>query len=276
MASVSHSWLQYCPPLLSPEAARVAVQHDMSRSRKNQKQSGGSSRQDSKRGSGLSLPLPAGFTSLTTGLMRDAFKRLQENVTNTITRIRPGGGTGRPEQQKEERSAPGPARSVSSNVSLYDFKDAIDEYENEVKNEDSRVLADLCPNTSTSTSTPGSRDSCSYMDDVPSTELERNLRAEATQLSSDGQQGREREQDQVGGDLKRSVAAASRGAQSPSLFDSELVLSPASRRLSSFLHQHRPALAYRLMCIVTLRSVNHENICCINSTLLIFIFARRA
>jgi hypothetical protein len=32
---------------------------------------------------------------------------------------------------------------------------------------------------------------------------------------------------------------------------------------------------YGLMTIVTLRSINHENICCINTSLLIFIYAHK-
>jgi hypothetical protein len=47
------------------------------------------------------------------------------------------------------------------------------------------------------------------------------------------------------------------------------------KHLSSYLEQQKEHILYGLMTIVTLRSINHENICCINTSLLIFIYAHK-
>jgi hypothetical protein len=55
----------------------------------------------------------------------------------------------------------------------------------------------------------------------------------------------------------------------------EWTLPPSVRYLSSYLEQQKEHILYGLMTIVTLRSINHENICCINTSLLIFIYAHK-
>lgn len=52
-------------------------------------------------------------------------------------------------------------------------------------------------------------------------------------------------------------------------------LPPSVRHLSTYLEQQKEHILYGLMTIVTLRSINHENICCINTSLLIFIYAHK-
>jgi hypothetical protein len=47
------------------------------------------------------------------------------------------------------------------------------------------------------------------------------------------------------------------------------------KHLSTYLEQQKEHILYGLMTIVTLRSINHENICCINTSLLIFIYAHK-
>jgi hypothetical protein len=55
----------------------------------------------------------------------------------------------------------------------------------------------------------------------------------------------------------------------------EWLLSPAVQKLSSFLTDAKSRILLRLMSTVTLRSINHENICCINTAVLIFMFDHR-
>jgi hypothetical protein len=52
-------------------------------------------------------------------------------------------------------------------------------------------------------------------------------------------------------------------------------LPPTVKYLSSYLEQQKEHILYELMTIVTLRSINHENICCINTSILIFISAHK-
>ncbi|CAN0380749.1 unnamed protein product, partial [Hapterophycus canaliculatus] len=44
-------------------------------------------------------------------------------------------------------------------------------------------------------------------------------------------------------------------------------------RLQRFLKQNTPQLVRDLMCVVNLETINHENICCLNTAVLILIFA---
>jgi hypothetical protein len=46
-------------------------------------------------------------------------------------------------------------------------------------------------------------------------------------------------------------------------------------RLSYFLTNEREAILLRLMSCISLRTINHENICCLNTALLIFLLAHR-
>lgn len=46
-------------------------------------------------------------------------------------------------------------------------------------------------------------------------------------------------------------------------------------RLQRFLMQNTPQLVRDLMCVVSLETINHENICCLNTAVLILIFADR-
>ena len=46
-------------------------------------------------------------------------------------------------------------------------------------------------------------------------------------------------------------------------------------RLSLFLTQERDRILLKLMSIVTIRSINHENICCLNTALLMLILAQK-
>jgi hypothetical protein len=55
----------------------------------------------------------------------------------------------------------------------------------------------------------------------------------------------------------------------------EWTLPPSVRYLSSYLEQQKEHILYGLMTIVSLRSINHENICCINTSLLIFLYAHK-
>lgn len=46
-------------------------------------------------------------------------------------------------------------------------------------------------------------------------------------------------------------------------------------RLQCFLKHNTPQLVRDLMCVVNLETINHENICCLNTAVLILIFADR-
>ncbi|CAM9567319.1 unnamed protein product, partial [Laminaria digitata] len=45
--------------------------------------------------------------------------------------------------------------------------------------------------------------------------------------------------------------------------------------LQGFLKQNTAQLVRDLMCVVNLETINHENICCLNTAVLILIFADR-
>ena len=47
------------------------------------------------------------------------------------------------------------------------------------------------------------------------------------------------------------------------------------RYLSSYLEQQKEHILYELMSLVTLSSINHENICCVNTSILILIYAHK-
>ena len=53
------------------------------------------------------------------------------------------------------------------------------------------------------------------------------------------------------------------------------LLPPSLFRLSLFLQEEREHMLVKLMSIVTIKSVNHENICCLNTALLILILANK-
>lgn len=53
------------------------------------------------------------------------------------------------------------------------------------------------------------------------------------------------------------------------------IIPPEIEKLSTFLIAAKSRILLRLMSIVTLRSINHENICCMNTALLIFMFDHR-
>ena len=46
-------------------------------------------------------------------------------------------------------------------------------------------------------------------------------------------------------------------------------------QLASYLNGQRIHVLHRLMKIVTIRSVTHENICCLNTALLLLVFEQR-
>ena len=46
-------------------------------------------------------------------------------------------------------------------------------------------------------------------------------------------------------------------------------------RIGLFLSSERESVLLRLMDTVTVRTVNHENICCLNTSLLLLLFAHR-
>ena len=264
IASVSyltHSWLQYTPKILSNEAIRLAKLHEKSEKTLNEKskskksslsklQSPSRSMKSSEAQlSGKSRKGKVGDSSFTTS-MREAFKSLRD-VTNSFIRLRNESGTAVNGRQT--------ARSISSNISLYDFKDALEDYESELKNESGGEVA-------TSLQTNENIEISEIDDDVEKIKVTSAVGKLNYNLKGSKEDKCE---------TKRIEIRASSSRSFQDLYDTEIVLSSSSRNLSSFLHVHRPAIIYKLMCVVTVRSVNHENICCINTTLLFLIFANR-
>jgi hypothetical protein len=296
---LTHSWLHFTPPVLSPEAARVGAkqQHGINKaSASTNKGNKTKPRPSGAKKSSTASSTPAAqqhdssdtsFASLTSG-MRDAFKSIRE-VTNSLIgsrKLLPSGGEAAASNsaQSDPQVA---ARSVSSNVSLYDFKDAIEEFENELKNESSRNVSGPESSGDLGTSTGGRADECcsgSSIDDCAEKDIVQDIAATDKAMRHDQRGaaalvqggGEKAGAAGAGGSMSTSTSGSvSRQQAAQALYDAPLVLSPGSRHLSAFLQAHRPEVMLRLMCVVTLRSVNHENICCINTTLLLFIFANR-
>lgn len=257
---LTHSWLHYSPPVISSEAQRVAVLHEgKALTPKSDKKAtrlvAGLKQAAGETLSQVQTAAVAGvdksFDRLTSS-MRNYFNSIRE-VTNNFIRS----PTLR-ENSTELISSNGRqtgARSVSSNISLYDFKDAIEEYEHELQNESVRLFnGSPVVGSSPIASSTGSAKECGITSHKNDTSSSVKIIAET---------------------VDDSVSEATEKMRRQELYDSPLVLSQKSKHLSTFLHAHRPALMLRLMCVINIRSVNHENICCINSTLLIFIFAHR-
>jgi hypothetical protein len=322
---LTHSWLHYSPSISSPEALRVATLHQnmaltgskgksnikgrgsskssskvATKSRpaggispieeKGQSQSQRQSQSQSQRGAvsgaGAGRGGDTSFTSLKSS-MQDYFQSIRD-VTNSFMH---------PREQPTPAPAPvsttatasstatASARSVSSSTSLFDFKDAIEEYELALQTEEgSQLEANLRRR--------GGDVSVSREEDRQEAATQRATGGGAAKEC--GEKEQEGEAPDSGAGAGSSVGAAGASAavsrrrgqrstpsgtnqkqQEQPEVDLELELSPASRHLSAFLHTHRAAVVYRLMSVVTLRSVNHENICCINSTLLVLVFAQR-
>jgi len=62
---------------------------------------------------------------------------------------------------------------------------------------------------------------------------------------------------------------------SPPKSPSSLTVPQSMLRISLFLSQEKAHIVLRLMSVVSLRNVNHENICCLNTTLLILLIENR-
>lgn len=61
----------------------------------------------------------------------------------------------------------------------------------------------------------------------------------------------------------------------PDGLDGRFAESDAADTIGTFLHSNRTRLLYDLLRVVDLRTINHENICCLNTVIILMIFARR-
>ena len=94
----------------------------------------------------------------------------------------------------------------------------------------------------------------------------------------------ERSQGQCGTEAEENVQEAQREANEENKSQSQpldekteghVALPDGIFRLSAFLAQERDNIVLLLMDVVTLRVINHENICCLNTLLLMLLLARR-
>lgn len=60
--------------------------------------------------------------------------------------------------------------------------------------------------------------------------------------------------------------------QQRSEYDKTIELPSSLNGISSFLLLAKPVILFKLMSTVTLRSINHENICCLNTAILVMLF----
>jgi hypothetical protein len=76
----------------------------------------------------------------------------------------------------------------------------------------------------------------------------------------------------------RALLAAAAGRRAEAVggtYCHEWTLPGEVRLLSSFLQQHEENIIYEMMTAVTVGSITHENVCCVNTTLLSLIFAHK-